>query len=110
MDASFETRTAGTWTVITARGELDLSTLESLHAALDSGLTETTPRLAIDLTEVSFMDSSNLGVLVASLKRARERGGELQLVGVNGSPAKVIELTGLDAAFPIVASVDDLPG
>lgn len=109
MNASFETRTAGTWTVITARGELDLSTSETLRAALESGFTDETPRIAVDLTDVSFMDSSSLGVLVATLKRAREQGGELQLVGVHGSPAKVMELTGLDAAFPIASSLDDLP-
>jgi anti-anti-sigma factor len=55
------------------------------------------------------MDSSSLGVLVATLERARERDGELRLVGVQGSPAKVIALTGLDSAFTIEASVDDLP-
>ena len=55
------------------------------------------------------MDSSSLGVLVAYLKRARERGGDLMLVGVQGSPAKVISLTGLDAVFRMEDSLADLP-
>jgi anti-anti-sigma factor len=55
------------------------------------------------------MDSSSLGVLVATLERAREHNGELRLVGVQGSPAKVIALTGLDSAFTIDGSIDDLP-
>jgi anti-sigma B factor antagonist len=91
------------------RGELDLSTTDALRSALDGAFDADPPNIAIDLTDVTFMDSSSLGVLVATLERARERDGELRLVGVQGSPAKVIALTGLDSAFTIEASVDDLP-
>ena len=91
------------------RGELDLSTSAALRSALDEGFGDGSPRVAVDLSAVPFMDSSSLGVLVAYLKRAKERGGELWLVGVSGSPAKVIELTGLDSAFHIEPSVADLP-
>lgn len=109
MEPSFETRSRGKWTVIEVRGELDLSTSDALRSALDGTFGDDPPRIAIDLTDVTFMDSSSLGVLVAALERARERDGELRLVGVQGSPAKVIALTGLDSAFTIEASVDDLP-
>lgn len=109
MQPSFETRSTGTWAIVTVRGELDLSTTDSIRSALDEGFGDGTPRVAVDLTAVTFIDSSSLGVLVAYLKRARERGGDLRLVGVNGSPAKVIELTGLGGAFHIDPSVDDLP-
>ena len=108
MEPSFETSTTGPWTVVTVRGELDLATTPALREALDAGFTPGEPRVAVDLSRVSFMDSSTLGVLVAYLKRARERGGELRLVGVQGSPAKVIALTGLDTAFTIDASLSDL--
>ncbi len=110
MEPSFETHTQGTWTVVNVRGELDLSTSATLRAALDAGLGKgTPPRIAVDLTDVSFMDSSSLGILVTCLKEVHDRGGELRLVGVQGSPAKVIALTGLDSAFTIEASVADLP-
>ncbi len=109
MEPSFETRTRGTWTVVEVRGELDLSTSDELRSALDGAFDSDPPRIAIDLTGVTFMDSSSLGVLVAALERAREGNGELRLVGVQGSPAKVIALTGLDSAFTIDDSTDDLP-
>jgi anti-sigma B factor antagonist len=109
VEPSFETRTEGTWTVVNVRGELDLSTSDALRSALDAAFNADPPRIAVDLTDVSFMDSSTLGVLVATLKRAQEREGELRLVGVQGSPAKVIALTGLDSAFAIEGSVADLP-
>jgi anti-sigma B factor antagonist len=107
VEPSFETHTHGTWTVVIVRGELDLSTSAKLRAALDAGLGEGAPRIAVDLTDVPFMDSSSLGVLVSCLREARD--GELRLVGVQGSPAKVIALTGLDSAFTIESSLADLP-
>jgi anti-sigma B factor antagonist len=109
VEPSFETHTQGTWTVVAVRGELDLSTSAALRAALDASFGEGTPRIAVDLTDVSFMDSSSLGILVSCLKEAHDRCGELRLVGVQGSPAKVIALTGLDSAFTIETSADDLP-
>jgi anti-sigma B factor antagonist len=109
VELAFETSNVGSWTVIGVRGELDLSTSEALKAALDASFNEGVPRIAVDLTGVSFMDSSSLGVLISYLKRARERDGDVRLVGVQGSPAKVIALTGLDQAFSIDASLDELP-
>ncbi|MGH2629842.1 MAG: STAS domain-containing protein [Actinomycetota bacterium] len=109
MEPTFETHATGGWTVVRIAGELDLATSAALRSALESGFARDTPRLAVDLTEVTFMDSSSLGVLVAYLKRAREQAGDLMLVGVQGSPAKVISLTGLDAVFRIEDSVADLP-
>jgi anti-sigma B factor antagonist len=110
VEPTFETQANGPWTVVTVLGELDLSTSAALRAAVDGAAPEDhAPRVAVDLTGVTFMDSSSLGVLVACLKELGDRGGELRLVGVSGSPAKVIALTGLDAAFTMEASVDDLP-
>lgn len=109
MEPTFETRSSGSWTVVTVQGELDLSTSAALRAAVEGAYGDRAPRVAVDLTGVSFMDSSSLGVLVACLKDVSDREGEMRLVGVHGSPAKVIALTGLDAAFTIDASVDDLP-
>ncbi|MET0801182.1 MAG: STAS domain-containing protein [Actinomycetota bacterium] len=109
MEPTFETHAANGWTVVSISGELDLSTSAALRSALESGLADDPPRLAVDLTKVSFMDSSSLGVLVAYLKRAREQAGDLMLVGVQGSPAKVISLTGLDAVFRMEDSLADLP-
>jgi anti-anti-sigma factor len=55
------------------------------------------------------MDSSSLGSLVACLKRLREREGRLVLIGVTGSPKKVLGLTGLDRVFDQVERSDELP-
>jgi anti-sigma B factor antagonist len=48
------------------------------------------------------MDSTALGVVVAAMKRARERGGEVALIGPTGSPRKVLSITALDQIMRIV--------
>ena len=109
MDVIVGTRTEGPWTVVEVAGELDLHTspplrdhlLELIHGGVD--------HLALDLTKVDFMDSSSLGSLVTCLKRIRERDGKLVLVGVGGTPMKVLTLTGLDRVFDIVSSTSELP-
>jgi anti-sigma B factor antagonist len=109
MDLSLETRTEGAWTVIAVSGELDLYTVTPLKEALVSSVAQGAVRIAIDLSDVGFMDSSSLGILVAALKRAREKDGNIALIGVHGSPAKVLSLTGLDAVFVMAPTFDALP-
>ncbi len=62
------------------------------------------PRLIIDLGAVEYIDSAALGLLVASLKRCRERGGQMVLTSL-AQPVRIIfELTQMDQVFPIAAS------
>lgn len=109
MDLTIETQRSGAWTVLRVAGELDLHTSPPLRDRISELLDGGTSRLAIDLEQVSFMDSSSLGILVAALKRIQEKDGDLALVGVNGSPLKVLSLTGIDRSMPLFASSADLP-
>lgn len=109
MDVMVQTRSEGPWTVVEVAGELDLHTSPPLREHLLQLIQDGTERLAVDLTQVGFMDSSSLGSLVTCLKRIRERDGRLVLVGVGGTPMKVLTLTGLDRVFEIVPSVAELP-
>ena len=97
------------WGVLTVDGELDLSTGPEVRDALNA-LANGHERIAIDLRAVTFMDSTALGVIVTAMKRARERGGELALVGPTGSPRKVLSITALDQIVPIVDDPAGLAG
>lgn len=109
MDLVMQTSTHRGWAVISVEGELDLHSSPALTDEIAGALTPDAPRVAVDLSGVSFMDSTALGVLVSSLKRAKELGGELALVGASGSPLKVLSLTGMaDGVFPMAGSVADL--
>lgn len=109
MDLTIDSQRVGMWTVLHVSGELDLHTSPTLRDRVFELLEAGTSRLAIDLEHVGFMDSSSLGILVMALKRIREKDGDLALVGVNGSPLKVLGLTGIDRIMPVFGSTADLP-
>jgi anti-sigma B factor antagonist len=110
MDLVLGSRTENGWAVLEVQGEVDLYTSPQLRDAILRLTEEGENRIVIDLNNVSFMDSSGLGVLVAGLKRARERGGELALVFGEGSIQKVLGITGLDKVFPTHGSVGEAMG
>lgn len=108
MDLDLENRTSGPWTVVRVAGELDLHTSPGLRDHVLALMNESPVRIALDLSGVEFMDSSSLGILVTCLKRVRERDGRFVLIGVSGSPMKVLTLTGLDRVFDLVPSAGEL--
>ena len=94
--------------VITVSGEVDLATSPELDNAIIVAIESGTSSLAIDLTDVSFMDSSGLGVIVRGLKRCREADKDLDLVITNERVLKVFGITGLDQVIPIHDSIEDI--
>jgi anti-sigma B factor antagonist len=109
VDLEFSEASTRGWHVVAIRGELDLHTAPLLRDRIEALTAEEPAFLAIDLTEVPFMDSSALGVIVGALERLREHGGDLALVGVSGSPAKVLSITGVGELIPSIGLASDLP-
>ncbi|MEP5731612.1 MAG: STAS domain-containing protein [Sulfitobacter sp.] len=63
-------------------------------------------RVILDLTKVTFIDSSGLGAIVAAMKHlAPER--QLHLAGLTGPVEKVFQLTRMDSIFRIFPTLDD---
>jgi anti-sigma B factor antagonist len=93
--------------VIAARGEIDLYTAPDLKQVLTTAIDGGERRIVIDLTDVSFLDSTALGVLIGAVKRLRTRGGALAIVNVDSSIAKTFEITGLDQIFTILTTRED---
>jgi len=107
MDLGLVVRQEGEWTVLAVSGEIDIATAPSLREKLHSLLADGKLQLIIDLDEVTFLDSTALGVLVGVLKRARTEGGELRIVCNQPRVRKVFEITRLDSAFDLCTSVED---
>jgi stage II sporulation protein AA (anti-sigma F factor antagonist) len=73
-------------------GELDLAVTEVLSDAIAA---VEAPALVIDLSGLTFIDSSGLKVLVAAKRRFDQEGGKLRVEGAEGSVRRVFELAGL---------------
>jgi anti-sigma B factor antagonist len=93
--------------VVAAGGELDLYTSERLQEKLADALEQGGRRILVDLTGVSFMDSSALGVLVNAAKALRCSGGRLVLVADDPRVTRVFEITGLGQVFRIESSLPE---
>ena len=94
-------------TVVHVGGEIDVYTAPVLRDHLDEQISQGHHHLVVDLGDVSFMDSTGLGVLVGRLKLARVNDGTLRLVCSSERILKVFSITGLDKVFQIFVSVDD---
>lgn len=92
--------------VVAVSGEVDAHSARLFRDALAEGLSDGSRRLIADLAEVTFLDSSGLGVLVGKLKDVRQRGGSMHVVIANPRVLRVFEITGLDRVFRIHASLD----
>jgi anti-sigma B factor antagonist len=89
--------------VLTVRGEVDLASAPKLAAAMTELIDRGYTSVAIDLGSVEFIDSSGLGVLVGSLRRLRDDGGDLVLRAASPPVTRILELTGLDGLLPVTS-------
>jgi anti-sigma B factor antagonist len=106
IDIKVTTREAGDRTVIDVEGEVDVFTAPKLRETIIACISEGKDKLIVNLSGVDFMDSTGLGVLVGGLKRVKERNGELAIAGAQGTVLRVLNVTGLNAVFPLHDSVD----
>ena len=97
--------------VVAVHGDLDVDGAPELRRALVEAIDEHPGRqLILDLEGVDFIDSAGLGMLVAGLKRAKDRGGDLVLVATGQNVLRILEVTGLTRVFEIRKSGASRPG
>jgi anti-sigma B factor antagonist len=80
--------------VVSVRGELDMSTAPGLAEALADAAPPTST-VVVDLSAVSFLDSSAIGTLVTAGRSRNDVGGRLQIGARSAIVERVLEITGL---------------
>src|SRR5882757_172072 len=81
--------------VIAVTGEIDVSTVSQLTAAVDDVLVDAPPRGVLDLGGVTFCDSQGLGTLVSLSRKARMVQSVLVITNVGDFLIRVLDITGL---------------
>ncbi len=105
VDLSVSSSEQGGVTVVHVGGEIDVYTAPLLREALDKQVAAGRTDIVVDLENVTFMDSTGLGVLVGRLKLVRGQNGSLRIVSAQDRILKVFKITGLDKVFHIYDSV-----
>jgi anti-sigma B factor antagonist len=91
-----ELRYEGGRAIVTARGELDLSTLPRLREVLVEVASQPPSEVLVDLLEVSFLDAGTLGLLAGAAKRLRPSGSTLHVL-VRPRQATLFHQSGLES-------------
>lgn len=78
-------------------GEIDHHTAKAVREAIDDAIGRFAPKkLVLDFRDVSFMDSSGIGLVMGRYKLMRENDGSLSVANLTGQQKKVMKLAGLD--------------
>jgi len=87
--------------IVKLSGDIDLSRSPALRGQVMTIAQDEHPRLCLDLTDVPYMDSSGIAVLVELIQRQREHGGRLVLYGLQDRVKGLFDETGLTQLFDI---------
>ncbi len=106
MELQLSARAGRGCTVVRVAGELDMETGPQLQDYLREFVDAGARRLVLDFTDVPFMDSSGLGLLVDVVKLLRDRNGRLCLAAVQDPVRNVLVLSAADQVVDVFATVE----
>jgi anti-sigma B factor antagonist len=92
--------------VLPLEGEIDLHVSPRVAAALGAMIERRPERLVVDLSAVSYIDSSGLAVLIEAMQNVEAYGGKFVLAGLQEKVRPIFEMARLDQVFIIFPHVD----
>ena len=101
---------SGAVTVVMPRGDLDLAAADQVKRTLTELVDTGQSQLLMDLGGVSYIDSSGMGALVAAMKHARSRGGDLRLCALQDDVRAIFEMTRLIKAMTVYGTPQEALG
>ena len=99
-------RKSGEIDILELEGRLDASSSKTLKDKVQSLVEQQRVKMVLDMGEVDFIDSSGLGVLVATLRSTNKKGGDVKIASLQSSIRAIFELTRLHRVFEIFDTAD----
>lgn len=96
-----EVRAHGDYHVITARGEIDIAAVAPLRDTISERVVAGDVHLILDLDEVTFLDSTGLGVLIGARRKVHAFKGSFSIVCRSEKLKRLFVITSLDKVFAI---------
>ena len=104
MDLQIRVRTIDGVTILDVIGEVDLYTAPQLEEGLRKAAGASAPLLAVNLSEVAYLDSTALRVLTNLHKQVQERQGAMVVIAGQPTIQKIFRITGLGTVLHVVAT------
>jgi len=95
------------WTVWSVSGRIDMVTADAAYATGEDIL-QRNAKTVLDMSEMEYLSSAGLRVLLRLNKLAKKEGREFTLAGPSGIVKSVLEDSGMDSLFTVWASLDEL--
>lgn len=92
--------------VLPLEGEIDLHVSPRVAESLRAMINRKPARLVVDLSEVSYIDSSGLAALIEAMQNVETYGGKFFLAGLQENVRSIFEIARLDQVFVIFPHVD----
>lgn len=106
--ARVEGEQQGTICLVRVHGEIDLSNAHEVSSEIGFAMGQEARRLVVDLSDITYLDSAGVALLLRLAERLRSRRRELQLVVPRGSPVRrVLDFTGLPRVIPLESRLED---
>jgi anti-anti-sigma factor len=93
--------------VVHLHGPIDVSKAMELRDLLGSQIDSAAARVLLDLSDVTLIDSSGIGILVTAHRRADGQGASFGLAGAAGTVARVFEMTRTNKLLSLYDSVEE---
>jgi len=87
--------------MITLSGEMDAQGCTEIRPRLEEIMLQKEPHIVIDVSAVSFIDSSGIGAIVFLFKRLKEQNRSMEIIGVQGQPKELMLLLRMDSAISL---------
>lgn len=98
---NIEQREADGFVILDLTDRLTAAVASRLRVAVDDLVSSGRSRVAVNLAEVTFIDSSGLGALIGALKATRTAGGDLRIAAAGDQVKQVLRLTNLDRVLTV---------
>ncbi|MBA2586720.1 MAG: STAS domain-containing protein [Chthoniobacterales bacterium] len=92
--------------VLPLKGEIDLHVSPRIATSLGAMVEEKPKTLVVDLSEVSYIDSSGLAILIEGMQSVEAYGGKFALAGLQENVQPIFEIARLDQVFRIFPDVE----
>jgi len=103
------TRTSSDIHIVAITGSLDSTTSPEAHKSLDAVLASA-KKVALDFSQLDYISSAGLRVLLGAAKQLRASGGKLAMFGLNQSVREVFEISGFASILSIYPSEAEAVG
>ncbi|NLN78159.1 MAG: STAS domain-containing protein [Armatimonadetes bacterium] len=93
--------------ILDAAGEIDVYTAPQFKEAINTILATGQKHLIVDMSRITYMDSSGFGALLSATRRLRPEGGTINMVNVSPAIDRILKITRLSSVFALHDSLDE---